>query len=101
MSGRAEIYRPLFRSDILRRIIKKYIKPGGKLTAKFTGADIDLNWETIARLAHLAYRCNLCRRCAQTCPMGVDNGLIAREIRKLFSQQLGISPAELHTEGTV
>ncbi len=101
MSGRSEIYRPLFRSDILRRIIKKYLSPTGKLTAKFTGNDIDLNWETVARLAQLAYRCNLCRRCAQTCPMGVDNGLIAREIRKLFSQELGIAPAELHTEGTV
>jgi Fe-S oxidoreductase len=101
MSGRAEIYRPLFRSDILRRIIKKYIAPGGRLTARFTGADIDLNWETIARLAHLSYRCTLCRRCAQTCPMGVDNGLIAREIRKLFSQELGIAADELHIEGTV
>jgi len=101
MSGRAEIYRPLFRSEILRRIIRKHISPGGKLTAKFTGADIDLNWETVARLAQLAYRCTLCRRCAQTCPMGVDNGLIAREIRKLFSQEMGIAPAELHEEGTV
>ncbi|MBN1211319.1 MAG: (Fe-S)-binding protein [candidate division Zixibacteria bacterium] len=101
MSGRAEIYRPLFRSEILRRIIRKHISPGGKLTAKFTGSDIDLNWETVARLAQLAYRCTLCRRCAQTCPMGVDNGLIAREIRKLFSQEMGIVPAELHEEGTV
>jgi len=101
MSGGLEIYRPLFRSDVLRRIIKKYIQPGGKLVAPFTGANIDLNWETVARLAQLAYRCNLCRRCAQTCPMGVDNGLIAREIRKLFSQELGISPAELHGDGTI
>jgi Fe-S oxidoreductase len=100
-SGRVEIYRPLFRSDTLRRIIRKYIKPGGKLTAKFTGADIDLNWETVARLAQMSYRCTLCRRCAQTCPMGVDNGLIAREIRKLFSQELGIAPQELHGDGTV
>ena len=101
MSGKAEIYRPLFRSDVLRRIINKYITPGGKLLARFTGADVDLNWDTLARLAQLAYRCNLCRRCAQTCPMGVDNGLIAREIRKLFSQEMGIAPAELHSEGTV
>jgi len=101
MSGRAEIYRPLFRSDILRRIVRKYIAPGGKLTAKLTGADIDLNYETVARLAQLSYRCTLCRRCAQTCPMGVDNGLISREIRKLFSQELDIRPAELHSEGTV
>lgn len=100
-SGRAEIYRPLFRSDILRRIINKHVKPGGKLTAKFTGSDIDLNWETVARLGQLAYRCTLCRRCAQTCPMGVDNGLLSREIRKLFSQELGISPQELHADGTL
>jgi Fe-S oxidoreductase len=101
MSGRAEIYRPLFRSEILRRIIRRHLNPAGKLTAKFTGADIDLNWETVARLAQLAYRCTLCRRCAQTCPMGVDNGLITREIRKLFSQELGIVAPELHQEGTV
>jgi len=101
MSGQAEIYRPLFRSEILRRIIKKHLSPMGKLTAKITRADIDLTWETVARLAQLAYRCTLCRRCAQTCPMGVDNGLIAREIRKLFSQEMGIRAAELHEEGTV
>ncbi len=101
MSGRVEVYRPLFRSEVLRRIIKKHLSPGGKLTARFTGADIDLNWDTIARLAQLSYRCTLCRRCAQTCPMGVDNGLIAREIRKLFSQELGIVAPELHVEGTV
>jgi len=101
MSGKAEIYRPLFRSDILRRIVNKYLKPGGKLAAKFTGSDIDLNWETISRLAQLAYRCTLCRRCAQTCPMGVDNGLLSREIRKLFSQEMGIHPPELHEDGTL
>ncbi len=100
-SGRAEIYRPLFRSDILRRLVNKYIRPGGKLTARFTGADIDLNWETISRLAQLAYRCTLCRRCAQTCPMGCDNGLLSREIRKLFSQEMGIAPSELHEDGTI
>ncbi len=99
-SGRADIYRPLFRSDILRRIIKKHITPGGKLTARFAN-NINLNWETVARLAQLAYRCNLCRRCAQTCPMGVDNGLITREIRKIFSQEMGIAPAELHGDGTI
>ena len=100
-SGRAEIYRPLFRSDILRRITRKYLTPGGKIAAKFTGSDIDVNYETLSRLAQLAYRCTLCRRCAQTCPMGCDNGLLSREIRKLFSQELGIHPKELHGDGTI
>ena len=56
---------------------------------------------TITRLYELAYRCNLCRRCAQVCPIGIDNGLIAHELRKLFSQELGWAPRELHEKGTV
>ena len=99
MSGRKEIYRPIFRSEVLRRIYRKYLKPGGKITARLTG-DIDLNWTTIARLAELSYRCTLCRRCATVCPIGVDNGLINHEIRKLFSQEMGIAPKELHEKGT-
>ncbi len=100
-SGREEVYRPIFRGEILRRIINKYLKPGGKLYNKFTGSDIELNWDTVARLAELAYRCTMCRRCAQACPIGVDNGLITREIRKLFSQELGLAPEELHNSGTM
>ncbi len=100
MSGRKEIHRPIFRAEVLRRIWRKYLKPGGKLAAKWTG-DIDLNWTTIARLAELSYRCTLCRRCATVCPIGVDNGLINHEIRKLFSQEMGIAPKEIHDKGTL
>lgn len=100
-SGQSPIYRPTCRAEILRRIYNKYIKPGGRFFAKWRHGDIDLNWTTVARLAELSYRCNLCRRCAQTCPIGVDNGLIAREIRKLFSQELGIHTRELHDNGAV
>jgi Fe-S oxidoreductase len=96
-----EIYRPTYRSEVWRRLVKKYAKPNGKLMAPLTGADVDLNWTTVSRLCELAYRCNLCRRCAQTCPIGVDNGLIAHELRKLFSQELGWAPRELHEQGTV
>jgi Fe-S oxidoreductase len=100
MSGRQEIYRPAFRAEVMRRIYKKYLKTGGKLLAKLNG-DIDLNWTTIARLAELSYRCTLCRRCASVCPIGVDNGLITHELRKVFSQEMGIAPKELHEKGTV
>ncbi|MGC8809332.1 MAG: (Fe-S)-binding protein [bacterium] len=100
MSGRQEIYRPSFRAEVLRRIYNKYLRRGGKIRAKFTG-DIELNWPTIARLAELAYRCTMCRRCASACPIGVDNGLITHEIRKLFSQELGLAPKELHEKGTL
>ncbi len=100
MSGRQEIYRPTFRSEVLRRIYRKYIKPYGKITSKIAG-DIDLNWTTIARLAELAYRCTLCRRCASVCPIGVDNALITHEVRKLFSQEMEIAPKEIHEKGSV
>ncbi|MDD5243368.1 MAG: (Fe-S)-binding protein, partial [Syntrophorhabdaceae bacterium] len=100
-SGKQEIYRPTYRPEILRRIINKYLKKRGGLLGRLTNSDIDLNWTLIARLAELAYRCTLCRKCAQVCPLGVDNGLISHEIRKLFSQEMGIAPRELHEMGTV
>ena len=100
-SGRQEIYRPSYRSEVLRRIKEKYLDKGGKALAKLTGNDIELNWVTIARLAELAYRCTICRRCAQACTRGVDNGLITHELRKLFSQEMGIAAKELHQLGTV
>ena len=100
-SGEEEIYRPTYRAEVLRRIIKKYIKPGGKLFGKFTGGDIELNWKLMSRLAELSHRCMICRRCAQACPIGVDNALLTREIRKVFSQELGINSDELHKLGTV
>lgn len=99
-SGRQEIYRPTYRSEILRRLYQRYFTPSGKLLKSFVGADIDLNYKTVLRLLELAYRCNVCRRCVQECPIGIDNALITREIRKLFSQELGIAPLELLKKGT-
>ncbi len=96
-TGGNELYRPTYRSEVLRRIYYKYI--AGKST--WVHGDVDLNWTTVSRLLELSYRCNLCRRCAQTCPLGVDNGLLAREIRKIGSQEMGIHPRELHEDGSV
>ncbi len=98
MSGGNPMYRPNFRSEIFRRIYHQYIKK--EPLAKLRYGDMPLNWKTVVRLGEMAYRCNLCRRCAQVCPIGVDNGLIAREIRKLFSQEMGFAPQELHKKGT-
>ncbi|RJP24096.1 MAG: (Fe-S)-binding protein [Candidatus Omnitrophota bacterium] len=101
MSGHNEIYRPTYRAEVLRRLYYKYLKPGGALFSKWLHGDIELNWTTIARLAELSYRCNLCRRCAQTCPLGLDNGLITHDLRKLFSQEMGIYAKELHDNGSM
>jgi Fe-S oxidoreductase len=101
MSGKNAIYRPAYRSEVMRRLYKRHVKEGGSLLADFRHGKIKLNWPTVARLAELSYRCNLCRRCAQTCPVGCDNGLIAHELRKLFSMEMGISPKELHEKGSM
>jgi Fe-S oxidoreductase len=100
-AGRPEQYRPTFRAETLRKIINRYVKPGGSIFPKLRGNDVELTWETVIELAELSYRCTLCRRCAQACPVGVDNALVTREIRKLFSQELGIHMPELHDVGTV
>jgi Fe-S oxidoreductase len=96
-SGGNPLYRPAYRSEIFRRIYHKYVQNG----STFSHGDIDLNWKTVSRLIELAYRCNLCRRCAQTCPIGADNALLAREIRKVASQEMGISSKECHDTGSM
>ncbi|MFP5229635.1 MAG: (Fe-S)-binding protein [Acidobacteriota bacterium] len=99
-SGRNELYRPTFRTEVLRRLYFKFVKHGGLFSAWQHG-EIELNWPLLARLIELSYRCNLCRRCAQVCPIGCDNGLVAHELRKLFSQEMGIAPRELHDQGSM
>ncbi|MCB2201102.1 (Fe-S)-binding protein [bacterium] len=101
MSGENEVYRPTYRAEVMRRLYFKHVKKGTKVFNSFQNGGIDGNWTTISRLMELAYRCTLCRRCAQSCPIGVDNGLITHELRKLFSMEMGISPKELHEKGTV
>jgi Fe-S oxidoreductase len=100
-SGGNPIYRPAYRSEVFRRLYKNYVETKGGLLSGWRNGKIKLNWTTIARLAELSYRCNLCRRCAQTCPIGVDNGLIAHEIRKVLSMEMGIAPKEIHEDGSV
>lgn len=98
-SGGNEVYRPTYRADVLRRLAARYGEGGNPLKAALAGG-LQLNWSTLARLAELAHRCTLCRRCTQACPIGVDNGLVTHELRKLFSQELGIAAAECHAKGS-
>ena len=67
-SGKNPIYRPAYRSEVFRRLYKKYVKSKGGLLQAWRDGEIELNWTTVARLAELAYRCNLCRRCARPAP---------------------------------
>lgn len=95
-SGKKEVYRPNYKSEVLRRIWHRYFTASGRILKE----GVELNSKALLRLAELAYRCTLCRRCTQYCPLGIDNGLMAREIRKLFSSELGIAPRAIHEMGT-
>ncbi len=99
-SGENDVYRPAYRAEVLRRLYFKHVKGGG-LVSRWQHGDIDINWTTISRLLELSYRCTMCRRCAQSCPVGVDNGLITHELRKLFSMEMGLAAKELHESGSV
>jgi Fe-S oxidoreductase len=99
-SGHNEAYRPTVRADALRRLAARFGPGGNRLKGALAG-ELDLNADTVLRLAELAYRCTLCRRCTQACPIGVDNGLVAHELRKLFSMEMGIAPPECHEKGSV
>ena len=35
-SGGKDIYRPTYRSEVWRRLVNKYVKPGGKIFSKFS-----------------------------------------------------------------
>lgn len=99
-SGKKEIYRPTFRAEILRKIYRQKKNGSSALSRWFSGSNINLNFDAVWRLLELSYRCSICRRCAAACPVGIDNGLLARELRKIFSQELGIAPAELLKRGS-
>ena len=100
-SNKNPVYSPLYRTEVLRRVYRRFFTRSGRAFRSFTSGDIEVTWELVSRLIELSYRCNLCRRCAQACPIGVDNGLIAREIRKIASQELGYAAKELHERGSV
>lgn len=96
-SGGNKLYSPVYRSDMFRKIYKKNFKLSGKIFGRLVGAE-DPSEEDINALAESAYRCTICRRCAMACPFGLDNGLVTREVRKIFAS-MGIAPDELSDDG--
>jgi len=82
-SGRNEVYRPLFRSEILRRLYFKYVKHGG-LVSRWQHGDIELNWPWWRVLPSFPTDATSAAAAPQTCPIGADNGLVAHETAQDF-----------------
>lgn len=97
-SGRKEIYHPVWRAEKMRQIYRRYFTKTGKVLRGLVGAK-SINNDDVNALAEAAWRCSVCRRCAAVCPVALDNGLVTREMRKIFDR-MGIAPDELKQNGT-
>jgi Fe-S oxidoreductase len=64
-----------YRSEIVRRIYKKYFKSEGKIWPS-VGESKELNGTAIEELFEAAYSCTGCRRCMVYCPFGIDTQMI-------------------------
>ena len=80
---------PAKRSDLLRSLYHSQATPLGRLFKRYRLTESDFNnW------ALDFYKCSGCRRCAQYCPLGIDNSVITRKARAIL-HALGKSPQRL------
>jgi Fe-S oxidoreductase len=86
-------YNPANRSDQIRRIYKKHNTWAGRLFGGLSGAK-DFDQQSFEQWQESFYSCTACRRCAQFCPMGIDNSVITRKARTILDS-LGRTPKTL------
>ena len=84
---------PAQRSDIIRKIYKKYETISGKILGPLVGAN-DFNPDDFDQWVEEFYECTACRRCAIYCPMEIDNSVITRKGRAI-ANSLGKTPPHL------
>ncbi len=83
-------YNPAERTDIIRRIYRKYCTLSGRLLGRLGGAR-DFDPAEIDEWEKIWYECTGCRRCASFCPFGIDHSVITRKGRAILDM-LGRTP---------
>jgi Fe-S oxidoreductase len=83
-------YNPAERTDLIRRIYRKYCTISGRLLGRLAGAE-DFSPEDLEEWKKIFYECTGCRRCASYCPFGIDHSVITRKGRAILDQ-LGMTP---------
>jgi len=76
-------YNPAERTDLIRRIYRKYCTISGRLFGRFAGAE-DFNPDDLEEWQKIWYECTGCRRCAMYCPFGIDHSVITRKGRAIL-----------------
>ncbi len=66
---------PCMRSELLLAVYRRYFTLSGLLKAPLFD-DFRLTDEHIDRMAESFYRCTACKRCKDSCPLGIDHALI-------------------------
>jgi Fe-S oxidoreductase len=84
---------PCYRTNLLLDTYRRYFTMSGWLRARLTNG-FELTDALIDEMADVFYRCTVCRRCRQDCPLGFDHGLITRLGRYILSM-IGIVPKAL------
>jgi Fe-S oxidoreductase len=86
-------YHPAKRSDSIREIYKSQNTVWGRFLGKI-GVKGEISKDVLEQWQKLFYSCTACRRCAQFCPMGIDNSVITRKGRAILDA-LGKTPITL------
>ncbi len=81
---------PAARAGLFRKVFDRHFSLKGKLTKIFCGKNA-IDSETVRKWAEYFYQCNVCRRCAISCPFGIDTGEVTIAARNILTH-LGIAP---------
>jgi len=73
---------PAARSDLIRRLYKRYGSSWGKVL-KSVGMAREIDTDELEKWQRDFYECSGCRRCAKFCPFGIDNSVLARKGRAI------------------
>lgn len=83
-------YNPAERTNLIRRIYRKYNTVSGRLFGRLAGA-ADFDPADLEDWQAIFYECTGCRRCAMFCPFGIDHSVITRKGRAILDK-LGMTP---------
>ncbi len=74
---------PVARQDLLRSVYRRYYTFAGKYFPKLVGAR-DLTKEVLDEWYTYYHQCSQCRRCAVSCPYGIDTAEISMAAREIL-----------------
>jgi Fe-S oxidoreductase len=84
---------PCMRSELLLSVYRRYFTLTGLIKAPLFD-DFRLTNEHIDRMADAYYRCTACKRCKDSCPLGIDHALVTHLARWALAE-IGIVPKAL------